>query len=370
MNRYQFDLATPADDAPLRRMLAQTPMEGHISLSFCREPSYFQAAVVDGRFRQTVVARDCRAGELIGFGSRSIGKRFVNGQLHAIGYLSGLRLHPAHRNRGLVARGYRYFRQLHGDGRSSMYLTTIAEGNQTGVRILTSGRAGLPTYHDFGRFHTLAIPLRRRASSNGSAGVDIRPAEVADTRQIVEFLREQGSLRQFFPDYEDHDFFAENGVLHGLRPQDLLLAFRKDRIVGTLAAWDQHAFRQSVVHSYGPALRWLRPLYNGWATCRGMPRLPAPGNPFHYLVAALGVVANDDPVVFELLLQALLSRTSCDAADHLLLGLHERDPLLPIARRYQAACYTTNLYLVCWEDGDALRMSLDDRTPYLELGSL
>jgi hypothetical protein len=370
MNRYQFDLARPADDAQLRRIIAQTPMEGHISLSFCREPSYFQAAVVDGRFRQTVTARDCHADEVIGFGSRSISDRFVNGQLRTIGYLSGLRLHPAHRNRGLVARGYRYFRQLHGDGRTSMYLTTIAEGNQTGARILTSGRAGLPTYHDFGRFHTLAIPLRRQASLNGSNGVDVRPAEVADTRDIVEFLREQGSRRQFFPDYEEHDFFADNRVLHGLRPQDLLLAYRKDRIVGTLAGWDQHAFRQSVVHSYDPALRWLRPLYNGWATCRRMPRLPAPGKPFRYLVAALGVIADDDPLVFESLLRSLLSRTSTGAAHHLLLGLHERDPSLPIARRYQVTCYTTSLHLVCWEDGEALRTSLDDRAPYLELGSL
>ena len=54
----------------------------------------------------------------------------------------------------------------------------------------------------------------------------------------------------------------------------------------------------------------------------------------------------------------------------MLLGLHETDPLLPVARRYQAACYVTYLFLVCWADGDTVRQALDGRPPYLELGCL
>src|SRR5438876_460202 len=50
MSRYRFDLATPADDADLRRVLAETPMPGAITVSFRREPSYFHGAVVAGRF--------------------------------------------------------------------------------------------------------------------------------------------------------------------------------------------------------------------------------------------------------------------------------------------------------------------------------
>ena len=43
MSRYRFDLATEADDAALRRVLADTPMPGRIAVSFRREPSYFAA---------------------------------------------------------------------------------------------------------------------------------------------------------------------------------------------------------------------------------------------------------------------------------------------------------------------------------------
>ena len=117
MSRYRFELATPADDADLRHILAETPMAGRISVSFRREPSYFDAAVVEGEFRQVVAARDCGADKLVGFGCRSIRMRYVNGLPQQIGYLGGLRLLIGHRNRGLVARGYKFFRQLHSDRR-------------------------------------------------------------------------------------------------------------------------------------------------------------------------------------------------------------------------------------------------------------
>jgi len=370
MSRYRFDLATPADDARLRRILVETPMPGNIAVSFCREPSYFQAAVVDGNYRQVVTARDSQDGEAVGFGSRSVSERYVNGELLSIGYLSGLRLLAAHRNRGLVARGYAYFQKLHQDGRTQLYLTTIAEGNETGQQILTSGRAGLPGYHRYGSFHTLVIPLRRSMCATLARDMQIRPATVADAPQITTYLREQGPRRQFFPNYEVHDLFNEHGVLRGLQPRDVLLAHRDERLVGILAAWDQHDFRQSVVHGYYGRMRWVRPIYNRWAAWRRLPKLPDPGESFRYLTAALCVVGDDDPAVFESLLRSSLASAASGPADHLMLGLHQSDPLLSIARRYQSACYTTHLYLVCWEDGEALRATLDGRPPYLELGSL
>jgi hypothetical protein len=41
-----FDLATEADEPELRRILRATPMPGTVSMTFEREPYYFQAAAV------------------------------------------------------------------------------------------------------------------------------------------------------------------------------------------------------------------------------------------------------------------------------------------------------------------------------------
>jgi hypothetical protein len=372
LTRYQFDLAGTENDADLRRVLAATPMAGTIALTFLREPSYFAGARVEGRFRQVVACRDMEDGRIVGFGVRSVSPRHVNGRPEMIGYLSTLRLLKEHRNRGLAARGYAMFRRLHADGRAMLYLTTIAESNHLALTMLTSGRAGLPTYHDAGRFHTAALPLTRRVVRwPPPTGVEIRPARREDVGALLTFLREHGPLRQFFPAYEAADFVGESGVFKDLRPEDVLLAFRGGALIGTLAGWNQQGFRQTVVHGYGGVLGWVRPVYNVWARLRGLPPLPRPGGAVSYLTAALPVVAGDDPAVFAGLLAELQVRAAAAGTHHyLMMGLHETDPLLPVVRACRAAWYDTRLYLVCWDDGEPTRKGLDGRPPYLELGCL
>jgi hypothetical protein len=233
----------------------------------------------------------------------------------------------------------------------------------------------------------------------------VRPARGADLPQLLRFLARAGARRQFFgccrqSDFQVGDFQVGDlqvgdfqvgdlkvGELQGdelqgdefqdgeamfrsLRLENLLLAIRDDRIVGCLGGWDQSGFRQSVVRSYGAALRWTRPIYNLWAAVRRWPPLPRPGERLRYWTAALPLVEGDDLDVFTRLLQAVRSHLDRSAGDYLLLGLHQRDPLLPVARRCSTLEYTTQLFVVCWPDGETDLSELDDRPPYLELGQL
>jgi hypothetical protein len=366
---YRIELATPADDADLRQILAATPMSGSVSLTFHRDPSFFAAVRVEGSLRQVVAARDAESDRVVGFGCRCIRQLHVNGEAREVGYLSSLRLLPEHRNRGLVARGYAYFKKLHKDGAALFYLTTIAEGNEPALRVLTSARAGLPAYHFQGGYYTAAVPLRAGCARGAGHGLEVRPAHVDEIATLVRFLNEEGPRRQFFPVVEAVDF-APGGRFHGLQTDAIMLAFRAGELVGTLGGWDQSAYRQTVVHAYGPALGWVRPFYNGWARWRGLTSLPVPGQRLHYLSGALPVVKDDDSNVFMALLDALRCHTWKSGADYVLIGLHAEDPLLPALRHIASAEYTTRLYVVCWEDGDAARLALDARVPYLELGTL
>ena len=348
-------------------------MPGRMTVSFRRDPSFFQAAVVEGSFHQAVVARQGTGERVIGLGCRSVRTRYVNGLPRPIGYLSSLRLLPEYRGTGIVAHAYRHLRTLHEDRRTSLYLSTIAEGNELALSMLNHTRVGLPRYHFAGNYHTLAIPIRRSVSpSNGvETGLEIREATGEDAAVTAGFLSSVGPTRQFFPQYEAGDFFNSGGTFCDLKPQDLLLAFRQGRLIGTLACWNQSRFRQTVVEAYGGHLQWTRPFYNSWARLRGLPQLPPTGEPFQHLTAALPVVRDGDPVVFARLLQEALSRSARKWKEaYLLLGLHERDPLLPVADVRKSHSYRTRLYHVCWDDGESLRAELDDRPPYLELGCL
>src|SRR4051812_25952113 len=109
--RVRFQLATPADDAAIRRLLRDHPTPGDISLAFEREPNYFHGASPGD---QTILAfeRD----QLVCMGRCSIRTRYVNGTPRRVGYLGELRLDARAQGRfDILRRGYRFFRELHGD---------------------------------------------------------------------------------------------------------------------------------------------------------------------------------------------------------------------------------------------------------------
>ncbi len=370
MSRYRFELATRDDDAGLRRVLAATPMEGHISLRLLREPGFWDAAVVHGPFHQTVVARDTQSGQIVGLGMRSVREMFLNGAPTPIGYLGTLRLLPEYRRRGLLARGYALFRELHTDGRTPLYITTIAEGNQAVIRTLTSGKAGLPHYHFAGRYLTLAIAAGRSNRPANPRGIEIQAATVESIPAVIDFLHREGRRRQFFPCFSASDFFHEDGTFRNLEPDDLLLAMRGGELVGVLGTWNQTLFKQAVICGYSNRIRWTRPWYNAWAALSRRPPLPRAGSELPSAVAAVPVVTGNDAHVWQMLIGAAARRVKKVQQGYLLVGLHERDPLLAYMQPRAVASYATRVYYVCWPDGEQLRATLDERPPYLELGTL
>ncbi len=346
-------------------------MDGTISVSMQREPSFFGAAVVEGESHQVVVCRDQHDKRIAGFGCRSIRTLFVDGKPERIGYLSGLRALPEYRKRGLVARGYAALRKLHADGQTRLYLTTIAEGNEQALKILTSSRAGLPSYRFAGRYFTIVIPIPRRVKRiTQNSSVVVRPATLSDRDRILDFWNTEGRKRDFFPLYRSNDLFGDCGLLRDLAPGDLWLAVRDDEVIGTLGGWEQQPFKQAIVERYTSYLRWSRPIYNAYASSVGRPRLPKPGSRLPYLTAAAPVVSNNDPQVFSALLKNLLAGVVSRSSSFLTIGFHERDPLLPIASRLQIGRYVTRIYFVDWDSEEPLLVPAAHKPVYLELGSL
>ncbi len=375
MSRYQFDISNPDDDPSLCELLRATPMEGQMRIAFCRQPSFFDAAVVEGDKHQTIVCRDQQQqGRVVAMGTCSRQRRWVNDHPQEIGYLSGLRIHPDHRSLGIMARGFQLMRQLQERDPLPLYLTTIAAGNDQAWRLLSSGRAGLPTYHEAGNYLTFAIPLSRRRHSPAiprrCGKFDLRLAEPSDIPAIIEFWNQNGRRRQFFPAYDAGALDPKTGRLRELQTSDLLIAWSQDRIVGTLGAWDQLAFRRSIVHGYGPVLSQLRPLVNAWAGIRGRSGLPTCGESLRILFAAVPLIQDDDPDCFRLILETCLKLNSGRGFSHLVLGVSQRDPLLAILKRYSNTIYRTRLCYVQWDPKASLHRTLDDRPPYLEVGCL
>lgn len=356
----RFALATEAQEPELRRLLAADPMPGPFRLIYARDPDFRQALGVQGTTTQVLAALE--GDRVVGMGVRAILPVHLNGKPREVGYLGGLRsLLSARRGLGL-AKGFRFLRDLHGDGRVPGYLTTILEGNPEAMDLLRSRRAGLPHYLDLGRFLTCALlPSRRRGPVRDFE--ILRPPQVP-LPEVLAFLREQARLRPFGAVFGED---LTGPWFRGFREEDCFVAQRNGVILGVVGAWDQSAYKQVRVAGYAPWLRLARPVLNLALGAAGWPRLPQPGRPVPQKTLAFIAIREDDPGVFRALVQAVLR----EQRGFLTVGLHERDPLRAGLRGLPGIPYASRLFWVCWEEGLDTFRGLDlERAPMLELARL
>ena len=364
--RYHFDLATEADDAQLRARMAEDRMEGNIAISFRREPLYFAGCRVQGESTTVIKCVDSAEGRIIGLGTRSTAMMYVEGRPERIGYLADLRAAPAYRRGTLLARGYRFLRQLHERDPVSFYVTVIYEGNKPALDALIGARAGLPVYRDAGRFLTPALHLDVPRRQIRVPGIEIVRGRDELLPEIVDFLNAQQCRKQFAPVYRTQDFGS--GRFVDLHAKDFFLAVSGGKIVGTLAAWDQSRFRQTHVERYSKSLRALRPIYNLAARVSPLKPLPVPGAQIPYVVLACLAVRNDDATVFHSLLRAAYNELRRGPWHYAIAGLHERDRLAPILREYRRIDAAGRLFTVHYPEAEQRLSALEPRVPYMEAG--
>lgn len=388
-SRFRFELADERDEAGLRELARRIPLPGKVEVTLRREPDFFAGASVEGPFHQVIVVRDrSRHERIVAMASRSVRDRFVDGRPLPVGYLGSLRLLPEVRGGRILVRGFRELRRLHEDVRAGFYLTTVTEENGAALDVLTHRRAGLPDYHFLGRYFTFVLPVSRnrrtgfqpvRNSGTGQVGnlsydVAIRPLFQTELPQLVEFLQRTGRDRAFFPIYGTDDFDGPAATFRDLDTTQILTAWRGSKLVGTLALWDQSAFRQAVVERYSWPLNWLRSPYNFWNRWLGRPQFPLPGEPLPNITLALPLVADQNPETNQKTFGELLREARQLAAGGgqscLTLGLFERDPLVPLARRLAVHSYVTRVYVVSWEPDVVRPQQFENHNLYLELGCL
>ncbi|MAB74840.1 MAG: hypothetical protein CMO47_00050 [Verrucomicrobiales bacterium] len=349
--RVRFEPAKESDDEALRALLHKTPMGGSISVAFLREPGYFSATRIQGPFIQVFIAK---AGEeIVGAATRAIRPIFLNGKMIDGGYLSDLRVVPEFRRGMTLARGYRYLRNLHEDGRAAIYTTVIVEDNKTALRTVGANRADMPTYRDQGRILTPMISLQKRLPE---IPAEIRSATREDFPAIVAKLNEK--KMQFQPVYTEKDLL--DGRFQNLQENDFRMLFRQGKLVGVMAAWNQMPFRQTVVKNYAGAVGVLRPFINLFRT----PPLPATGEPLPFFYIAFS--ASDTVEDYRTLLRSIYNESIDGPHSHMIAGLHERDPRLPVLYEYPHTHFAGRLFSVTF-DGP---IEIDDRVPHIEAALL
>jgi hypothetical protein len=365
MSRFKFALATPEDDVQLRLRMAADRMEGKISVSFRREPNYFAGCAVQGESVQVIKCTDRVTGQIVGLGSRLIQKVYLNGQPTRIGYLTDLRGDPNYRRGTLLARGYQFLRQLHEADPVPFYYSLILEGNEAALGNLVGGRAGLPIYKDLGLILTPAIHLDFAKPAIQLPGVHFERGSRARLPEILAFIHQWRSQKQFTPCYSIEDF--DSPRLNGFQPRNFYLAIKENRIIGTIAAWDQRKFRQTYIEQYDQQLALARPFYNLLAQFTALKSLPAPGTTIPYFYVAFIAIEDNNPEIFRALLRDLYRDRCRGPWNYFVVGLHERDPLAEVLKEYRQISIAGRLFTIYYPDGETSVQALDERVPHVEM---
>ena len=348
--RFEFALAEEAEDDALRTLLRQIAMPGNITLAFLREPSFFLAEQAGSIMSQVIVCKDRQKGQIVGMGSRSIRQVYIDGKPTPVGYLSMLRGLPEARGNIALARGYKYLHTLHADGAVPYYFTTILDDNTDAKVLLTSGRAGLPTYRPVARLITYLIPLTRNRMGKGTRNAVSR----GDQRQLadaVTFLQEWNSQHLFAPVYTLEDMLGQSNLLPCFSWENFYVYREHGKVMGTLGVWDLQPFKQTVVTAYSRKMQFIRPFYNLFASIKGIPRLPRAGANIHILYA-VGLSGNKH--VFASLLNQVGADWSGKGYDYLSVGICEGSELSSVASRYATQAISSTVYIVYWQDTSVL----------------
>ncbi len=385
----EFGIAGPNDDAAIRRLLAENPMPGAVTVSFEREPDYFLGHGVPGDRCITVKAVDAEDGNLAGIVSLASGERFVGGKPRPVGYVGGLRVDRRYRGAGIPLRAMRYLRELvsgvngadnSGERWPDVWFSVLADENGDAVRIFTSRpRPSFPELVRVARIRTLGILTRRNALwgrdlfrlpyTGSRTRPFLRAGGPEDLPAIAGFLRDHAPDREFFPVYRA-DHFSGDTRTPGFSPRDFLLAFDGNEIVGVCGVWDQSGFKQTVVHGYGGRLARLRPLFNTMAPVVGMKRLPGPGERLDSVTLCFVAIKNDDPRVFRALLRRAVHDAYAAGKPYLLAGFCEGDPLLRVASRFRHIGYRSTMYAFTFDQTREPDAFDRRKIPYVEIAAL
>jgi len=366
---FDFELATPQDDAAIRRLLANGRMPGSLTITFEREPNYFLGCGTMGHVCQVILARHQASDEIAAIACRAVQPRFVNGQVEKIGYIGQVRIAEKYQGLWLIPRALPFFHTLHADGQTPAYLGVISDENAVARGVMVEHpRRRFPTAHEVAHIHTLGIILQRPRPLPASP-YQVKRGSMETLGNIVAFLQQHGAAKQFFPAYEESDF-VDGPSTRGFDVRDFIVAYQGNDIVGVTGLWDQSGYKQSVVQAYHGTLRWARPLYNLGARLLGAQPLPAPGQHINSAYASFICTAHNDPAVFRVLLAHIYNLAAERGYAHLMLGLAEQDPLLPVAKKYTHIAYHSRLYVVYWQDAADFYKRLDKRIPYIEIAAL
>lgn len=376
--RYEIRPATYNDTTSLQELINNTPQPGNITINFERYPDFFHGSHVVNTQPDIWVMLDtqekCLAG-VFSIGSREV---YVNGERKRVRYGNDLRIHPDYQGGRALFRLFKKYQDIMKD---EWMQTVILSENENSLATVGSGRAGLPSYYEYGELKTnmvyLSRPKKKKKTEAIESGIHIRRATEADVDAMQSFADEEAKKRQFYPHYDFSAVNQGNAYYRGLALSDYFLAFKGTRLVGITGIWDQKSFKQTRFLSYSGGMQVLRHVNNWQVKLLGGMTLPDAGDVLEYLVLHCILIEKNSVDVFRALFSEIHEFFSSNASRKsdkqkytaLVCGLSADDPLNEVMKGYRKQVMSSRHFIASYS-GDPRATFDTSRQFYLEAARL
>lgn len=336
----EFRLATETDDAAIRELLQQIPLDGMLRIRYLREPSYMRSVEIQGTPQQTLVG--LINNKIVAVCSRNIQRLYIGDEIKTAGYISNLRYHPDARHGISLLKGIRELENLPAGLPTDFHYATLIDKDNFTRNIIASNRPRMPEVIDMGLLYTFSIPIRKRARNvKPGKRFEIVRGDEKMMPLILAFLKKEGVRYDFFPDLSAGAYAP--GLL---QPESFFAIFDKWELAGVCSLPNIIKYRQYIMEGYSRSFGKLRLPLNAYFTLRHLHPIPRKGEEIKLAFVGFPVVRDDNPEIFEALLLHVYNSLSGSGQHYLCLTLHEDSPLIKSLSRFPKINYTSRLYIV------------------------
>ena len=347
--------ASEKDNKDLLELCRLSPMDGIIAMRIEREPDFFNLVKRRGRGKVFIITdKESTAGCL----SVTFSEQYLFGSPVKVGYLADLRIHPDYygsRAAYLLSKSaHEYFRQEDAD---IIYCMT-SEGNDR-ILPLFQGRLGFPEFECLGRFHVRAmLPSMKDAKSRKYNFIS-----ESSPNKIVSAIAEYNKCFEFAPFIRDiHDIRSEK--VGGNDPLIEYSVIDDDKLAAYLMVQGLSQAKQNVVISIPRGISLFLKTLHFIGSIMPMYQLPSVGSELKmlYIKTFCYIHGHDNALKF------LIDKARKYAYENhyslLTLGLHEKDPFLPVLRKIPGFTFMSRGYVASIKNNPALVKEILRGIPY------
>ena len=377
-------LAGDDDNAAILELMADVPMEGNLALATQRGPDFFALYRLQrGQHFLFVDEAKDNSGRLAGMGGILVRSGWLDGVTMPVGYLGDLRTRGFVRERVAFPQVYaHFFHQTAQQTGCDHYLTAILADNAAAARALTepstllsavttrteparaersqpvlvntdsapartttttttttatttttttaraTKRRPQPHYHLLTPYEMANIHFLRRRRAPPTPGLTVRRATTTDLPRITALLAADHKRRPFGWRFDTGEF--EHRLVHwpGFRIENTFIVVDdRDVLRAVTTCWDPHAVKRYAVLRYGGQMLWVKRALSLAARVTGTAPLPKIGDDFRSFYLTNLSVKDDDPRVFQALVDAVYAAHVDDGYHFFSFPLYPNDAL-------------------------------------------